>query len=192
MNLDKRIIKGKKPLTRLDVEEAVKFIGKECYFCDSLDSFEYLDEFKDKLIDAGGYYVDRYKGKLLGIFANDARYVVDEYNLYSRFDYCLPCEWVKTEKKYRPYSLNEFLDNHEVGDKITFRLKLEEQPEDFIRHKVMFCGYQIVTGKADTPGEGFINLGGTLVSLQTLFEDYETPNNYLYPEVWEPFGVSDE
>lgn len=191
MNLDKRIIKGKKPLTRLDAETAVKFLGKECYFSDSLDDFEYLDEFKDKFIDAG-YYADKYKGKLLGIFNTDARYIVDEDTPSVRFDYCLPCEWVKTEKKYRPYSLNEFLDNHEIGDKITFRLKLEEQPEDFIRHKVMFCGYQIVTGKSDTPGEGFINLGGTLVSLQTLFEDYETPNNYLYPEVWEPFGVLDE
>ena len=95
----------------------------------------------------------------------------------------------KPEKKYRPYSLNEFLNEHEIGDKITYRLKLDKQSEDFIRYKVMFCGYQFVTGNANIPGKGFINLGGLLISLQTLFNTYETPNNYLYPEVWQPFGV---
>lgn len=110
------------------------------------------------------------------------------------FTYFLPEDSLlpeEPEKKYRPYSLNEFLNEHEIGDKITYRLKLDKQPEDFIRNKVMICGYQ-TAGNANTPGEGFINLGGTLISLQTLFNIYETPNNYLYPEVWQPFGVIDE
>lgn len=92
------------------------------------------------------------------------------------------------EKKYRPFSLNEFLNEHEIGDKITYRLKLDEQPEDFIRNKVMICGYQIVTGNANTPGEGFINLGGSLISLQALFNNYEL--NYL--NKWQPFGVIED
>lgn len=109
------------------------------------------------------------------------------------FRFFIPEKLLKpVEKKYRPYSLNEFLNEHEIGDKITYRHKMKEQPENFIRHKEMICGYQIIEGKANTPGEGLINLGGTWMSLQAMFDDYETPNSYLYPEVWEPFGVLDK
>lgn len=159
------------------------FIGEVCYFANSMSEFDNLESCSKGTLSK---YIDD-SCSTLGCFT--AVEFDDDYT----YDYFIPEKLLKSvEKKYRPYSLNEFLDSHEIGDKITFRLKLEEQPEDFIRHKAMFCGYQIVTGKSDTPGEGFINLGGTLVSLQTLFEDYETPNNYLYPEVWEPFGVLDE
>ena len=76
---------------------------------------------------------------------------------------------------------------HEIGDKITYRTvrfeKSVEEQEPFIRNKAMICGYQIMEGEANTPGKGFINLGGIWVSLQRMFEDYETPNSYLYPEV---------
>lgn len=162
------------------------FIGEVCYFANSMRDFEDLKSCS--------------KGTLSDYIADDHSkircFTANEFKCGDFYDYFIPEKLLnpveKKYRQYRPYSLNEFLDNHEIGDKITFRLKLEEQPEDFIRHKVMFCGYQIVTGKADTPGDGFINLDGTLVSLQTLFEDYETPNNYLYPEVWEPFGVLDE
>lgn len=88
------IIKGKKPLTCLDVEKAVRFIGEECYFSDDLDNFECLDRFKNKLI-IEGYYSNMYKGKLLGIFVNDNTFIVDKDDMGSRFDYCLPCKWVK-------------------------------------------------------------------------------------------------
>ena len=119
-----------------------------------------------------------------------------DYNWFSYFlpeDSLLPEE---SEKKYRPFSLNEFLNEHEIGDKITYRTvrfkKSVEEQEPFIRNKAMICGYQIVEGEANTPGKGFINLGGIWVSLQRMFDDYETPNSYLYPEVWEPFGVLDK
>ena len=98
----------------------------------------------------------------------------------------------KPEKKYRPYSLNEFLNEHEIGDKITYRIKLDKQQEKFIRRMDMICGYQVETGKEDVPGEGLINLGGMCVSLQAMFNIYETSNNYLYPEVWQLFGVVDK
>ena len=117
---------------------------------------------------------------------------VGDKTYYSYFlpeDSLLPGE---TKKKYRPYSLNEFLIEHEIGDKITYRLKLDKQPENFIRRKDMICGYQIMEGEANTPGEGLINLGGVWISLQAMFDDCETPNNYLYPEVWQPFGVVDK
>lgn len=183
MKLDKRIknIEDIKSVTSgcHDFE----FMNKKGYFADSILEFEDL-----KNCSYGEYREYREHDKCFGYSVVGD--IVDFYKAYF-----IPEDVLKPEepkKKYKPYSLNEFLDEHEIGDKITFRLKLDKQPEDFIRHKVMICGYQIVTGEANTPGKGFINLGGTLVSLQTLFEDYETPNSYLYPEVWEPFGVLDE
>lgn len=157
-----------------------------------------------ELMNKKGYFADR----IFDFQDLKRTCVYGEYVEYREHDQCFLCEVDHTyyryfipedvlipeepKKKYRPYSLNEFLNEHEIGDKITYRLKLDKQPEDFIRNKVMICGYQIVTGNANTPGEGFINLGGSLISLQTLFNTYETPNNYLYPEVWQPFGVIDE
>lgn len=171
----------------LDIQSSARyddsFIGEVCYFANSIWEFEDLESCdKGTLSD----YIDNGYNTL-------GNFTAKEFKGDNFFDYFIPEKLLKpVEKKYRPYSLNEFLDGHEIGDKITYRLKLDEQPEDFIRNKAMFCGYQIVTGLANTPGEGFINLGGTLVSLQHMFETYETPNNYLYPEVWQPFGVLDE
>lgn len=186
MELDKRAKEGRRPLTCFDLKEASNFLEKTGYFTNELDCFSDLSE--------TGCFSGVQFGRLLKI--NNKRcafkYLSMDGSYENSYRFFLPEEWVlPKEKKYRPYSLNEFLDEHEIGDKITFRLKLEEQPEDFIRHKVMICGYQTVTGKADTPGEGFVNLGGTLVSLYELFNTYETPNNYKYPEVWEPFGVEE-
>lgn len=43
IELDKRIIEGKKPLTCLDTEQAKQFIGKQCYFADNIEDFSNLD-----------------------------------------------------------------------------------------------------------------------------------------------------
>ena len=180
MELDKRIKEGKKPLTCFDTEQAKEFLGKECYFSNAYCTFEDLH---------------RIPKSELQYISND-KDASDPYKTACYFyPFCLPCEWVKEEKselKYRPYSLNEFLNEHEIGDKITYRHKTKEQPENFIRHKEMICGYQIMEGEANTPGEGLINLGGVWISLQAMFDDCETPNSYLYPEVWQPFGVIEE
>lgn len=188
MELDKRVKEDRRPLTCFDLKEASDFLEKTGYFTNELDYFSDLSEV--------GCFSEVQFGRLLKINNNKRcafKYLSMDGSYENSYRFFLPEDWVlPKEKKYRPYSLNEFLNEHEIGDKITFRLKLEEQPEDFIRHKVMICGYQTVTGTADTPGEGFVNLGGTLVSLQHMFETYETPNSYLSPEVWKPFGVLDE
>ena len=44
MELDKRIIKGKRPLTCFDTEQAMQFIGKQCYFSDDATDFMDLDK----------------------------------------------------------------------------------------------------------------------------------------------------
>lgn len=182
MELDKRIIEGKKPLDCFDAEnsELMKsFLNKEGYVSNNLENFCLLDGCFKKLLS------NVFK-ELKSCFTDDEG---------RDWKYFLPIEWVKEpEKKYRPYSLNEFLNEHEVGDKITYRTCRfkDSKEQEFIRYKAMICGYQIMEGEANTPGKGFINLGGFWVSLQAMFDDYETPNSYLYPEVWQPFGVIEE
>ena len=179
LELDKRIIEGKKPLTCFDLKEAEQFRGEDGYFTHEIEVFENLDRC--------------YFSRLLGFDTCSESIPFAVANASRDYEFFLPAEWVKEpEKKYRPYSLNEFLNEHEIGDKITYRVKLDKQQEKFIRRKDMICGYQIETGKADVPGEGVINLGGMCVSLLAMFNNYETPNNYLYPEVWQPFGVVDK
>ena len=182
MELDKRI----KDISAIQtiLQHDVNCIGCKGYFFDNFVKTKDLSKC-------------RY-GELIDITTHDDRddlcvKVEYEEGLVGFYRFFIPEKLLKpVEKKYRPYSLNEFLNEHEIGDKITYRLKLDKQPEDFIRNKVMICGYQIMEGEANTPGEGLINLGGVWISLQAMFDDCETPNNYWYPEVWQPFGVVDK
>ena len=83
------------------------------------------------------------------------------------------------EKKYRPFTLNEFLHIYELGDIVTFKCKYNE-------HK--FAG--IVTGyETDKEGDkAIIHIGCYSYLLSVLFTDYERllENGYL------PFGVEVE
>lgn len=182
MELDKRI----KDISTIQtiLQHDVNCIGCKGYFFDNFVQTKDLSKC-------------RY-GELIDITTHDDRNDLCfkaeyEEGLVGFYRFFIPEDDLKPiEKKYRPYSLNEFLNEHEIGDKITYRLKLDKQQEKFIRRKDMICGYQIETGKADVPGEGLINLGGMCVSLLAMFNIYETLNNYLYPEVWQPFGVVDK
>lgn len=183
MELDKRI----KALT--DIQSVTdgchdwELMNKKGYFAQSIFNFKELR----RLCVYGEY---------AGWREHNQCFLCEQAGDKAYFSYFLPEDSLLPEaepkKKYRPYSLNEFLNEHEIGDKITYRHKYKEQPENFIRHKEMICGYQIMEGEANTPGEGLINLGGVWISLQAMFDDCETPNSYLYPEVWEPFGVLDK
>lgn len=112
IELDKRIIEGKKPLTAFDVMES-KFIGTDCYFSDKASDFGDLSNCQvGTLVSRDG---------MTGVFN------ATKNNSYANFDYCLPCEWVEEEKKepkepkYREYkNLDEFLDvtGLEIGDLI--------------------------------------------------------------------------
>ena len=176
----------------------------------SIDDIQTILHFDVNCIGCKGYFFDEFiqtkdlskcrYGELIDITTHDDRNDLCfkaeyEEGLVGFFRFFIPEAVLKpVEKKYRPYSLNEFLKDHEIGDKITYRTCRfkESKEQEFIRYKAMICGYQIMEGEANTPGKGFINLGGFWVSLQVMFDDYETPNSYLYPEVWQPFGVIDE
>lgn len=83
MELDKRIMSGKKPLTAFDEMES-KFIGTDCYFSDNASDYGDLSNCQlGCLLSADG---------MTGVFN------AKKNNSYANFNYCLPCEWVKEEE----------------------------------------------------------------------------------------------
>ena len=187
MELDKRIKEGKRPLTCFDTEQAKQFIGKECYFSDQICTFS-------KLLDAYSHVtanllVSRekylYVGELLTVSDSDGCCYEAGINGEAEwFQFCIPCEWVKEEKekKYRPFSLDEFLKIFNTGDLVEFRYKDSDEVKC-----AMFTGYITDVDRIDdkTPGSCEIMLGIFHYSLLDLFKDFER----FYNGEWQPFGV---
>lgn len=181
MDLDKRILPSKKPLTCLDAEQAKLFIGKECYFSDFASKYENLKDIektnsinycKDVLtyVNSGGQEC---------AFTNSKK---------NNFRYCLPVEWteeVMIKKKYRPFSLDEFLKIFDIGDQIDFKGKgcCDEVKV------AMFTGYITDVDRIDdkTPGACELMLGNFHYSLFSLFEDFEL----FFDDKWQPFGIEE-
>lgn len=169
MKLDYRIIEGKKYLDCFDTDIAKKFIGKKGYFADN--NYAFLNIKSD---DYTAYYATLTR--------------VDEFQqiaFYDNFDgkhyYFLPEEWVNLKKKYRPYSLSEWIEQHEIGDIIHFRSKSDGTE---IRHMYLGTWHKLESRN----GYVLITLGDSSYSLERLFEDYEI-------EVdgdWLPFGIEEE
>ena len=172
MELDKRIIEGKRPLTCYDIEEAKEYIGKVCYVCDEYDFFSKLG-LAEKTI-------------LKGVEDCEIPFHYDSYDSEKQAEFCIPAEWVKEpEKKYRPFSYKEFWRLFDVGDGVCFRRKGQD-----IAEFSMFLGYEIDSdgNRDEIPGEGKVNLGGNRYTLAELFEYYEM----MLDDEWQPFGVVDE
>lgn len=177
MKLDSRIIEGKKPLTCFDTEEARKFEGEEGYFSDYPRTFADGEASIDECAEKGIL-------KLEGNHEN-CPYVNKTTRL--NYPYFLPAEWLKSEeqeKKYRPYSIAEFLKLYQVGDIVEFRAKICDE-----FYRVMFIGYITNSNRSmdEKPGEIDVMLGNYLYSLSHLFEDYEL----FFEDEWQPFGVED-
>ena len=86
------------------------------------------------------------------------------------------------EKKYRPYTLAEWVDQHEIGEVIHYRDK--DYKQEFC---VMYSGYIIDDGEdiQDVRTIGRIVFMFTAYFLEELFKDYEICIN----GEWQPFGV---
>lgn len=171
MELDKRIMLGKRPLNCFDVEEAKQFIGKKCYFSDDARDFMDLDKADGDTL----FYV----AELQNIWTAEEHCFADNSNDYR---FILPFEWVKEEKKeseYRPYTLTEFLKKFTIGRPIKFRRKSNSKHE----HLLMFGGYF-------THDDGYIEiiLGRYSFSLMELFKYYEWQDSN---GDWQPFGVQE-
>ena len=174
MELDKRIIEGKKPLDCFDAKDARKqFIGKKGFFGARESQFVDLDSCPKCVLD-----------ELKEVDSYDESPFITSCNHCYRF--FLPEEWVnEPEKKYRPYSLAEWVDQHEIGEVIHYRDKDYKQ-----QFHVMYSGYIIDEGEdiQDISTIGRIVLMFTAYFLEELFKDYEIEIN----GEWRPFGVIDE
>lgn len=166
MKLDKRII-GRRPLDSLDVDIAKNYIGKKGYFANCLGTFQDLESAnsEDPLKYATLKKVDMHR---LTAFTDD---------FDGEYSYFLPEEWVKyPEKKYRPYSISEWIEQHEIGDIIHYRSKCGTE----LRHMYL--------GTRHRPEYKMLTLGDSSYSLDCLFEEYEIEVD----GEWLPFGVKEE
>ena len=161
MQLDKRIINGKRPLTCFDVEEAEKYIGKFCYMCDEYDQFHQLNLIEPTIL----------KG------VEDCE-IPFHNGQDKQAEFCLPCDWVTKEKKFRPYTLEEFTDKFTIGQPFFFRRKGDLLEEYLVRD-----GYE--DRKQGDKKVHFI--GGEAYTLDELFNEYEWQE--YYAEDFKPFGV---
>lgn len=90
------------------------------------------------------------------------------------------------EKKYRPFTLEEFLKIFDVGDQIGFRSKDNGEVK-----YAMFVGYtdDFFADNTDrSDGENDVMIGIYRFSLSYLFENYDL----YFDDEWQPFGVIDE
>lgn len=166
IDLDKRIIKGKKPLSAFDELES-KYIGTDCFFSDKPSDFADLSKCQ--------------VGKLMSLDAVSGMFGASKNNSYAVFYFCLPCEWVeeKKEPKYRPFKdhteYKEYLNDGIIESWIQIREKLTGEVSE-----LMYVG-----------GSGaIICLGAYSFDLNNLFYDFELFNESTGE--WQPFGVLEE
>lgn len=168
MQLDSRIIEGKKPLTCFDTEEAKQFLGKWGYFNNNLNRFCYLKNCN--------------RGCLRNIFVQNEKCFVSISDYPDTdYKYFLPAEWVKNEPEWRPYLIDDWLQEHNFGDMIEFRTKTNH-----IEITAMFIGMD----SGPQNGETRIMLGGGAYSFDLLFEHYELiDKTHDGKFAWRPFGI---
>ena len=168
MELDSRIVEGKRPLTCFDIEEAKKHIGEECYFTSKFDNFENLSKVTRTTlhnVDDGPVPFQCFDDD--GIFCYDC--------------FILPCEWVNEapKKKYRPLTSEEFLALYDSGK--LHSIRQADAKGRYIITDIYFsdsCGKEEVYVCFDCGDCGY--------EMEYLLE-----NNfeYLDENEWKPFGI---
>lgn len=177
MILDKRILPDKKPLSCLDAEQAIEFVGKECYFSDLACQYDDLGGFERS--DCNAVYR---KGILSHVNSTGKEHAFENKETRSEYRYCLPCEWVKEEKKYRPYkNVQELFDDVGcyIGDVIHFRSKANET-----ENHALITSYTTLKN-----GTEKICLGGAYYyTTQALFDSFELRSR----GEWVAFGKQED
>lgn len=173
MELDKRI----KALT--DIQSVTdgchdwEFMTKKGYFAQSIFNFKELR----RLCVYGEYAGWREHNQcFLCEQAGDKAY----FSYFLPEDSLLP-EAKPVEKKYRAFTLSEWINQYEIGQIIHYRCK---SPEIELRH--MYTGYAYGIGAdIEKTTSGTLTLGVASYALDYLFEEYELEMN----GVWQPFGI---
>lgn len=143
-------------------------IGRKGYFFDEFWQTKDLNNRRygklvDIIIDDNNHDLC-FKAELESGFTNYFRFFIPESDLKP------------IEKTYRPYTLNEFIDQYHLGDEVIVRRKLNK---DRSIHK-LFTEYG---GNDDT-----VHLGTYWYTFQALYDGYEIYTN----KGWQPFGVLDD
>lgn len=161
------------PFCCFNAKKCVIYIGHKGYFTNNIDFF--------KNIDFCIY------GTLEEVYAEQA----DPFQMDNRkfFRYFIPECFVKPkEKKYRPYTLNEFLDKYGVCANIRIR-----QRDRTCQYFGKLIGYQFPTdpntGEQKRDNDAIVCIGGYNFKLIELFKDYEQYDNVK--DIWVPFGVEE-
>ena len=176
MELDKRIKDRTGIQTCISFDK--KYIGKKGFF---FDEFCQLIDLKAKC--CYGTLIDINETDVANDLCFKATSDKTGYNCFFRF--FIPEDHLKpVEKKYRPYTLAEWADKHEIGEVIRFRNTCNQE------FNVMYLGYILDTNDdiQDTRTKGQIMFVSTPYTLQELFERYEICVN----GEWQPFGVIEE
>ena len=166
MKLDKRI----KTIT--DIQSVTngchdwEFMTKKGYFANSI--FDFKDLKRTCVYGEYAGWREHHQCFLCEFLSGHQAY----FTYFLPEDSLLPEE--KPEKKYRAFTLTEWINQHEIGDVIHYRSKSEG-----IEAHIMYMGTYHHKGK------GTIVLGVASFTLDCLFEEYELEIN----GEWQPFGV---
>lgn len=174
MELDKRILPGKRPLTCFDTEAAKEFIGEKGYFNHNLSRFCYLKNCTPAY--------------LRNIFVrNESCFEASRIDWPNTdYKYFLPAEWVTPEEpecKWRPFTLDDFVKRFdlEIGTRV-FLIRSKRKPENMKR--LLLTG--IIQDK--DPDLCGIGLGPYFFKFAELFNFYEVK---IGEKDWQPFGVEE-
>lgn len=134
-------------------------IGTTVYASNSIKDFQDLDRCKKGIVDHLNYP----HGFAVALENGETFF----------FDFVIPGFAVKAEKQYKPYTLEEFIQNvGDVGSCVRFKHK--DDSEVF---------RSVITEIRETSGD--IVLGSLTANLNGLFNNFE----YYNGETWVPFGV---
>jgi len=167
----------------------------------SIDDIQTILCNNNDFVGCEGYFFDEFVqtkdlskcryGELIDITTHDDRNDLcfkAEYKegLVGFYRFFIPEKLLKpVEKKYRAFTLAEWVDQHEIGEVIHCR---NEYKQEFY---VMYTGYVIENGEEDiqdTRTTGRIMLINMGYFLENLFKDYEICIN----GEWMPFGIEVE
>ena len=158
----------------------------------TIQSFKQYD---DKYVGVSGYFSDNLcrfqclksccKGILTSISNEDCVGDFIFVNDSIGYRYFLPESLLNEEKpkKYRAFSLEEFLNTFKIGDVITYRAKGSNRIEHHL-----FTGYVSEVDVDNIPGIAKIMLGNPFGLGYLFTNDYELFLNGK----WQPFGVVDK
>lgn len=177
MELDKRIKDRTGIQTCISFDK--KYIGKKGFF---FDEFCQLIDLKAKC--CYGTLIDINETDVANDLCFKATSDKTGYNCFFRF--FIPEDHLKpVEKKYRPFSLEEFLKIFDVGDQIGLRSKDNGE----VKH-AMFVGYtdDFFANNTDrSDGKNDVMIGIYRFSLSYLFENYDL----YFEDEWQPFGIEE-